>query len=108
MKQCGIDTFELRDSQKCASLDVSKLKYPLKIRKWKNGDYFYPLGMRSKKKLSDFFIDNKISVTEKENIFVVESGNDIAWIIGHRIDDRYKITNSTKNVYHIELNAGRN
>ena len=106
MSQFNINRFELKDSQYCASLDTDKLKYPLRIRRWRNGDSFYPLGMKHKKKLSDFFIDNKISVTEKENIFVVESGSDIAWIVGHRIDDRYKITKNTKQVYHMELNNG--
>ncbi len=108
MSQFSINRFELTDSRQCASMDTDKLKYPLRIRKWKNGDFFYPLGMNQKKKLSDFFIDNKISVTEKENIFVVESDSNIAWIIGHRIDDRYKITKNTKQVYHMELNGGRN
>ena len=107
MRNIKINHFELTESQQCASLDTDKLKYPLRIRKWKRGDFFYPLGMKQKKKLSDFFIDNKISVIEKENIFVVESGSNIAWIIGHRIDDRYKVTKKTKYVYHMELNNGR-
>jgi len=107
MRNIKINHFELTASQQCASLDTDKLKYPLRIRKWKQGDFFYPLGMKQKKKLSDFFIDNKISVIEKENIFVVESGSNIAWIIGHRIDDRYKVTKKTNYVYHMELNNGR-
>ena len=66
------------------------------IRKWKPGDYFYPLGMKQKKKLSDYFIDNKYSRFDKENIFILESGGKIIWLIGDRIDDRFKITSFTK------------
>ncbi len=86
-----------------ASFDKSKLEFPLTIRKWKQGDFFYPLGMKNRKKLSDFFIDEKISIIEKQKIHVLTSGNDIAWIIGYRIDDRYKITGRTKSVLLLEV-----
>ena len=78
------------------ALIPQKVSFPMVIRKWKAGDYFYPLGMKQKKKLSDYFIDNKYSRFDKENIFILESGGKIVWIIGDRIDDRFKITNSTK------------
>ena len=82
-----------------ACLDYGRLKFPLTIRKWKMGDKFHPLGMNKQKKVSDFFIDLKIPVPEKENTLVLVSGNEIAWIIGRRIDNRYKITQATKKLY---------
>ncbi len=79
-----------------AFLDFDKLKFPLKLRKWEQGDAFYPLGMQGKKLLSDFFIDLKINQLQKENIWVLLSGKDIVWIIGLRIDNRFRISADTK------------
>ncbi|HUZ61230.1 MAG TPA: tRNA lysidine(34) synthetase TilS [Hanamia sp.] len=92
------------DSNEVAMLDLKNITFPLLLRKWKQGDYFYPLGMHGKKKLGKFFIDQKMSLTEKEKIWVIESNKKIIWIIGKRIDDRFKITEKTKNVLSIHFN----
>jgi tRNA(Ile)-lysidine synthase len=84
---------------KIAQLDFDKLQFPLTLRKWKDGDKFTPLGMQSFKKISDFFIDNKFSILDKNKQWLLCSNNDIVWVVGHRIDDRYKLQSKTKKVY---------
>ena len=79
-----------------AYIDMSELKFPFVIRKWHNGDSFKPLGMTGRKLLSDFFIDSKFTSAMKEVVFLLVSGGEVVWVIGHRIDDRYKITEATK------------
>lgn len=82
-------------------LDAEKLIFPLEIRKWKEGDWFIPLGMTGKKKLSDFLIDNKISRFEKDQTWVLLSDHKIVWVINQRLDDRFKIDSSTKKVIRV-------
>ena len=84
-----------------AFLDFNKLTFPLAVRAWKEGDYFFPLGMKGKKKLSDFMIDQKIPLNLKDQIRVLTSEESIVWVIGHRIDDRFKTNEQTKEVLSI-------
>lgn len=86
-----------------AQLDLSKVVFPLQIRTWQAGDKFIPLGMSQFKKLSDFFIDTKYPSHQKEEALVICTSNDISWIIGQRIDDRFKITDTTESVLIIEF-----
>ncbi len=87
-----------------ACFDRDKLLFPLLLRRWRTGDYFMPLGMRSMKKLSDFFTDRKLSLPEKENLWILASGNDIVWIVGLRIDHRFRVTSETTRVLEISYN----
>jgi tRNA(Ile)-lysidine synthase len=91
-----------RDS-KVAGLDFEKLKFPLEIRAWREGDYFYPLGMEHKKKISDFLIDLKIPLNLKKQVWVLTSEGKIAWVLGLRIDNRFKIKEKTKQVFELEM-----
>jgi tRNA(Ile)-lysidine synthase len=85
-------------------IDEALVLFPLIIRKWKKGDYFYPLGMKGKKKLSDFFKDEQMTPAEKENTWLIcNQNNDIIWVTNKRLDNRYKITEKTKNIIHIKL-----
>lgn len=92
------------DSKNIATIDFDQVAFPFLLRKWRQGDYFYPLGMQRKKKLSRFFIDQKLSITDKEKIWILESNKKIIWIIGQRIDDRVKIRQSTKNILELRIN----
>ncbi len=81
-----------------AFIDASRLQFPLGVRTWKNGDSFFPLGMNQKKKLSDYFIDKKLPIHQKNKKLLLMNGEDIVWILGDRLDHRYRITNNTTSV----------
>lgn len=86
-----------------ALLSADALNFPLRVRRWQAGDWFVPLGMHSQKKVSDFLIDAKVSLPDKEQQGVLVSGDSIVWLIGRRIDDRYKVTETTSKVIRITL-----
>lgn len=93
----------LSTSVDIAQLDAAKIKFPLLLRIRRQGDYFYPLGMQKKKKLNRFLTDQKISRTEKENTWILEMNKTILWVVGRRIDDRFKITGHTNNILQISF-----
>lgn len=95
--------FEMIKKPEVACLDLNRIEFPLLIRKWRQGDYFQPLGMTGFKKVSDFFIDKKIPIHKKENTWILCSGKKIVWIMGLRIDNRFKVTPKTKTVLKIEI-----
>jgi tRNA(Ile)-lysidine synthase len=107
-KQMGNNLESYKTPSNIAYFDFDKLKFPLKLRKWKETDTFIPFGMTGRKKLSDIFIDKKLSNFEKEDLWILESANDIIWIVGHRTDNRYRVTKKTKNIYKITTEDGNN
>jgi tRNA(Ile)-lysidine synthase len=94
--------YQIQHNQAIAALDLDKLTFPLLLRNWQEGDYFVPLGMRGRKKVSDFLIDSKVPVNLKRDLLVLISGKEVAWLVGHRIDDRYKVEATTKSIYQIQ------
>jgi tRNA(Ile)-lysidine synthase len=86
-----------------ARVDFDRLRLPLTIRKWRKGDYFYPLGMKNKKKVSDLFTDLKFSIPQKEQTWLLCSGEEIVWVIGVRLDDRFKIVQETERILEIRF-----
>ncbi len=92
----------ITDNPNIAQLDYDKLKLPLQTRFWQQGDRFHPLGMRGTKLVSDFFNDNDFTTFQKKNTLILtDNEGEIVWIVGYRIDDRFKITEKTKTIYQI-------
>jgi tRNA(Ile)-lysidine synthase len=88
-------------------VDKDKLKLPLILRKWKEGDYFYPSGMTGRKKISKYFKDEKFSLIDKENCWLLCSGDEIVWVVGKRSDRRFEIEQATNNIIKIELHENK-
>lgn len=104
----GILFFDESDAIKESSkntifVDKDKLKYPLELRLRKEGDYFYPSGMKGKKKISKYLKDEKLSLVEKENTWLLTSNNDIVWVVGKRSDNRFCVTEATTKILKIEV-----
>ena len=86
-----------------AYLDIAKMEFPLTLRHWKKGDYFYPFGMAlKKKKISKYFKDQKIPIHEKDMIWILESNKKIAWVVGERIDERFRVSSHAKQILRLQ------
>lgn len=96
--------FEVEKKSSVGTFDLDKIDFPLTLRHWQKGDRFHPFGMKGSKLLSDFFVDQKYTNNQKENQWLLVSANgDILWVVGQRIDDRYKVQKDTKMVFECSL-----
>ncbi|MBN2767335.1 MAG: tRNA lysidine(34) synthetase TilS [Paludibacteraceae bacterium] len=95
--------YQIERSFDCVHIDESLLKYPLKLRKVKTGDSFVPYGMKGRKKLSDFFIDLKLNAYQKAKTYVLVSDSEIVWVVWHRVDNRYAVTNKTTVILEVKI-----
>ncbi len=92
--------FVVDKSPEVAQLDFDTLKFPMTLRHWRHGDRFHPLGMKGSKLLSDFFVDQKFTEYQKQNVWLmVSASGDILWVVGYRIDDRFKVSNTTNSIF---------
>jgi tRNA(Ile)-lysidine synthase len=95
--------YEIPRSRSTAALDVDKLKFPLTLRRWQEGDWFMPLGMKGKKHLSDFLIDQKVPLNLKDEVRVLTSADGkICWVVGWRVDERFKVDEATTRVVAVQ------
>lgn len=103
LRLCNVDHISI-ESNKAIFVDSEKIRFPLILRKWNEGDVFHPFGMQGKsKKVSKLFKDEKLSLIEKEKTWILSSDNQIVWVVGLRQDERFKIENTTNNILKIEL-----
>lgn len=103
VKYVDAGKYKLNTKPHVAALDAEQLKFPLKLRTWQEGDWFVPLGMNGKKKISDFLIDRKVPANLKPQTLVLVSDQSIAWVVGQRPDNRFKVTDKTERVVEISL-----
>ena len=100
---CNVGDISKTD-RNCIFVDEDVLEFPLTLRKWTTGDYFYPFGMNGKKKLiSKYFKDEKIAVNDKSKIWILESKKSIVWVVGYRADEQFKVTTNTTKILKITL-----
>lgn len=97
------EDFVVPTARKIACLDADKVRFPLQIRKWKEGDWFCPLGMNKKKLISDFLIDLKVPLNLKKEVYLLTSNGSVVWVMGMRIDDRFKVTDKTEKVVLLKI-----
>jgi tRNA(Ile)-lysidine synthase len=97
------EDFVVPTVRKIACLDADKVRFPLQLRKWKEGDWFCPLGMNKKKLISDFLIDQKVPLNLKKEVYLLTSNGSIVWVMGMRIDDRFKVTDKTERVVLLKI-----
>ncbi|MCF8222080.1 MAG: tRNA lysidine(34) synthetase TilS [Bacteroidales bacterium] len=100
------DQFSMISDNNYACLDASMISFPITIRKWEEGDYFYPLGMKGRKKISDFLVDIKVPLPDKDRIYVLEMNGKIIWVAGYRIDNRFRVKTSTTEILLIRKRPG--
>ncbi len=99
-----VDNYEKANTQDILYIDKKALKYPLMLRKWQEGDYFYPMGMDGRKKVSKFFRDEKMDKFSKERQWLLFSNNQLVWILGKRGDERFKVSDTTESILKLTLN----
>ena len=90
------EELHIQKDKDIAYFDLGKLKFPLVLRHWQQGDWFVPFGMQGRKKLSDYFSDKKFSRLEKEQVWLLCSGDEVIWIVGERSDNRFRVECATK------------
>ncbi|WP_299756826.1 tRNA lysidine(34) synthetase TilS [uncultured Pontibacter sp.] len=105
IKYIDADKYKLNTKPYVAALDADQLRFPLKLRSWQEGDWFVPLGMNGKKKISDLLIDKKVPANLKGQTLVLVSDQSIAWVVGQRLDNRFKVNEKTERVVEISLKS---
>ena len=102
----GVDFKLIKDPSVAIQLDFEKINFPIKLRHWKKGDKFKPLGMKGSKLLSDFFNDIGFTAYQKQNVWIMEDAKGlILWVVGYRISDKVKITDTTKVIFQCALKS---
>ena len=102
-----VNSFEVNSNPNVEFIDKEKVTGELKVRKWVNGDFFYPIGLNRKKKISDLLTDAKVSLFNKKDVFVIEDNGTIVWVVGYRLDERFKCTNKTDKILKLEFKIKR-